>query len=893
VKQQFKKYYWTIEKQREFLSRLVTKDAQTSVGVKFVIIVAVFGAILSGWLIYRDLPNYSSPAEVPRSATQLNSEPGKVAGLDKVAVSPRQHTEQALTDSVVDSLVFISGLCATLIVLCIVFHFLVTRRLARISSYFTDFICSENNFKVKFIKDRGNDEIGMLAKSFNFLAEKLNELYSSLDKKIAERTDELEKANTELHKEIAERKIIEQKYFDIAEAMPQTLFETDVKGNLTYVNRYAYKKFGYTQKDFEAGLSVFDIIVPEDHPKARQNIQRQLKGQVLSDNEYTARKKDGSTFTIIINSKRIMENNMPVGLRGVITDISERKQAEDYLKQNRDILSLALDINNAIIWMWDVKSNSINYDANDRINTKINLPKNLDQVKDIVKPEDFNNTSEQFRQHFEGKIPFVVVEHQIKAADGQYRWCAMRAQVSGRDENGRPALVIGTLIDVTERKNAEQALKLAKEQAESAQNELKQVNLELEASVEKANLMVREALRASEVKSEFLANMSHEIRTPMNAIIGFSEQLACQNLTGEQKQYVNIINDSSKNLLGLINDILDISKIESGKMQAEIIETSIDKMVSSIEPLMRLEAQKKNLEFEIFICPDVPDVILTDPARLRQCLINLIGNALKFTQQGHIYLNIYKLEDNAGDSAKSWICFDVEDTGIGISEKQQTKIFEAFTQADSTTTRKFGGTGLGLAITKQLIKLLGGNLALNSTVHRGSVFSIRLPADTPDNCDTAASFETDADSQQTEDFNRNGKTRYIGSDTPSKFTGRVLVAEDTLTNQKLLTVILEKLGLDVTLVENGVQAVKAALSSEFDLILMDIQMPKMNGYKAASILKSKNVNTPIIALTAHALQGDRKKCFDAGCDDYLAKPIQRHKLVQKIAKFLPAKTPAS
>ncbi len=379
---------------------------------------------------------------------------------------------------------------------------------------------------------------------------------------------------------------------------------------------------------------------------------------------------------------------------------------------------------------------------------------------------------------------------------------------------------------------------------------------------------------ANQAKSQFLANMSHEIRTPMNTIIGFSDILADEDLTEEQAGYVKLVRDSSKNLLDLINDILDFSKIEAKELDIENVECSLGRILSFIDSTMTPQADKKSLDFKIVECNGLPERIHTDPARLRQCLINLANNAIKFTAKGHVYVNV-SLEDREN---QPYIRFDIEDTGIGIPEDKQQAIFGAFTQADGSHCRKYGGTGLGLTITKQLAELLGGELTATSEVGRGSVFSIVIPAG------------LDVTKQPRLDIQATHIDPCKATKEQPEFLGRILVAEDVETNQIFAKTVLEKMNLDVTIVADGNEAMQKILAQEFDLILMDIQMPRMNGYEATKALRKQGITTPIVALTAYAIKGDDKKCLEAGCDDYLSKPLDRRELLKILQKYLPAKS---
>ncbi len=455
---------------------------------------------------------------------------------------------------------------------------------------------------------------------------------------------------------------------------------------------------------------------------------------------------------------------------------------------------------------------------------------------------------------------------------------SMRLELNRSDEIG----VLGGEFDemlgrieyeCDEMKRYDEQLREAKEYAEKAKGETDQLNRQLEMSVEKANMLTHEAVKANEHKSQFLANMSHEIRTPMNAIIGFSELLREEELTEDQREFVDTISTSSVALLGIINDILDYSKIEAGMLKTEIIEFNLKESLAEIESLMRPAAHKKNLKFSILHCDDIPVIVRADPVRLRQCLLNLVSNAVKFTENGHVYINVL-VEDREG---KNFLRFDVEDTGIGVPADRLDSIFDSFTQADGSTTRKYGGTGLGLAITRQLAILLGGDIEARSEEGKGSVFSLVIPA----------GVEIDEESERINGYELIDDINE-GIDLASGYSlaGKVLVAEDCPANQMLVKVLLEKAGLELTIVGDGRLAVDEAIGGGYDIVLMDIQMPVMNGFDATRELRRKGYAGPIVALTAYAMKSDYEKCISAGCDDFLTKPLDRDELFDVLSKHL-------
>jgi signal transduction histidine kinase/CheY-like chemotaxis protein len=435
--------------------------------------------------------------------------------------------------------------------------------------------------------------------------------------------------------------------------------------------------------------------------------------------------------------------------------------------------------------------------------------------------------------------------------------------VPASDGNSYDALFVAE--DITERKRSEEASILAKKEIEEA-------NRKLEQALDHANILTRKAKVANNAKSEFLANMSHEIRTPMNGIVGMLTLALNKEREEKIREYLTIAKTCADNLLNLINDILDISKVEAGKLAIEIIDCNVDEILSVINSSMRPSALEKRIGFDVILKTDVPEQIKTDPTRLNQCLVNLIGNAVKFTETGSVTVEL-SLEEMGG---KPFVRFDVIDTGIGIPVDQQKSIFDKFMQADSSTTRKHGGTGLGLAITNQLTELLGGDLTLTSEPGKGSKFSVIIPA----NIDIASATMISNDKWCKKE------QKIEPSDEINKAAGKVLVVEDDFANQQVILGMLEETNLHAETANNGIEAVNKVTSGSYDLIFMDIQMPNMNGYDATKIIREKGYTLPIIALTAYAMKGDEEKCLNAGCDAYLPKPVDAEKLFETLGKFL-------
>jgi len=425
--------------------------------------------------------------------------------------------------------------------------------------------------------------------------------------------------------------------------------------------------------------------------------------------------------------------------------------------------------------------------------------------------------------------------------------------------------ILAALRDVTDQRKAESDLRVAREKAEEA----------------------------NQSKSEFLANMSHEIRTPMTAILGYTDLLAEQHQSDldrvEQKEYIDTIRRNGEHLLMIINDILDLSKIEAGKMTIESMPMRVDTLIRDVMELMQVKASAKGLMLDSVVENKIPMVIESDPIRLRQILVNLLGNAIKFTEIGRVRLRVCFVNSNNS------LRLSVEDTGIGMNEEQQDRLFQAFVQADNSTARRFGGTGLGLRISKRLAEMLGGDISVTSEPHVGSVFCLSLSLVKINESNWLHPIESCTVAIP------KGNEAETGPKLPAQALKgmRILLAEDGPDNVRLISFHLRKAGAEVTTVENGKLTIEQMTQdgtiegpleepARFDLVLTDMQMPEMDGYQSTQLLRDKGCTLPIVALTAHAMAGDLQKCLDAGCTNYTTKPIDRKHLIQILQQYHPA-----
>ncbi|MBF0118336.1 MAG: response regulator [Desulfobacterales bacterium] len=610
-------------------------------------------------------------------------------------------------------------------------------------------------------------------------------------------------------------------------------------------------------KNYKPDIILLDIIMPDmngyetarririNYPKEELPIifiatRRYIDEEFDLESSFSADGNDYITKPVLRN-KLLSRVNFHLGL------VKSRRELKKTEKKYRNIFEKAIE------GIYQITTDGRFLSANPALAKILGYNSSEDLIISInniasklyVNPQDM----EKFTSILQKEGTVTAFETMLYRKDSAMFWGCLSGQ-RVLDENGNISHYEGTLVDITERKDKEKAQK---------EREIADMNREI-------------AEAATKAKSDFLANMSHEIRTPMNAIIGLTDLALNTELTSKQTDYLTKIKSSAKGLLGIINDILDFSKVESGKIEFEITDFKLLDIIENVSSMFSHKAEEKGISFITSISENIPPVLYGDPLRLSQILINLVNNAIKFTDKGEIVVRIELIEKLP---QKILLKFLVNDSGIGISQDQISKLFTKFSQVDATTTRKYGGTGLGLAICKQFINMLGGEIGVESKIGNGSTFYF-----------TMEFGYVESDSFQNKD------SLYKKDITLETILGsRILLVEDNSINQQVAKEILENAGMVVDIAGNGEKAVWAVSTSNYDAVLMDVEMPVMDGYQATKLIRSeqKFSGLPIIAMTAHAVSGYKEKCLDVGMNDYITKPIETETLFETLLKWIKPK----
>ena len=629
----------------------------------------------------------------------------------------------------------------------------------------------------------------------------------------------------------------EKQFKVLVENATDIIFTMDLNGFFTYVNPIAQKVSGYNEQ--EMLLMMFVNLVDESHKEyVIQHYHNQINNlDEISNLDFPICNKNGELIWINQKARLIQGDN---GLKEFVVisrDITDIKAENELVKKSEEKYRGIIE---------NLKLGILEIDNDDKI---------VKAYPQFCFLSGYNETEligKSPTELFSHKTTNKIIKNQyikkIKAESGAYELPLIRKNgevawviTSGAEFNGsdgKPKGTMGIHLDITERKKMESDLREAKLKAEEL----------------------------NKIKEMFLANMSHEIRTPMNAIVGMSELLEQTNLDQSQLNYLSAISSSSKNLLVLINDLLDFSKIESGNLSLELVGFNLQKLINKTAETLSLKADENGVDVICNVDPNLPKMLKGDPTRIGQVLLNLLSNAVKFTSNGSVVLSVNLVEK---EKTKYMVQFSVKDEGIGISKKELTNIFKDFSQAKDSTSRLYGGTGLGLSISQKIVHLMKGDLKVKSELNKGSEFSFTVELEEVDFDD----FEKESNDNYEIKYNFN--------------QSEILLVEDNPVNSLMAKTILENWNCKIDLAENGIESIVKLKTQIYDLILMDITMPKMGGIEASLIIRNElKIKTPIIALTANAINGDNEKCLEAGMNDYLSKPYHQIDLNKVLNKWI-------
>ncbi|MFO0908005.1 MAG: PAS domain S-box protein [Isosphaeraceae bacterium] len=688
----------------------------------------------------------------------------------------------------------------------------------------------------------------------------LRQAYDELEQRVGERTRELAEANARLQREIQERTRVEsarreseERFRTLSDSAPVLIWLSDTEGKSVYFSKPYLEFTGGTQEE-ESGDGQERTLHPDDRARLLSEYWTAFRERRAYQTEYRLRRHDGQYRWIHGNAvPRVTADGQFEGFVGCCTDITERKVVEEerlkfvaLVENSSDFIAMA-DLTGRVFYLNPAGRTLVGIDQLEahwpgwmaRCMTADGLRLMELEMMPALRSQG----------HWQGETPLRHLKSG-RMIDMQHFFFVVRQR-----DSPAPLCIATISRDITERKQAEHKLQRAMESAESA----------------------------NRAKTEFLANMSHEVRTPLAAILGFADMLSDDVMSRDESlQLLDSIRRNGEHLLEVLNDILDVSKIEAGKLEIDPILYDPWRVVLEACVSLRGRVLERGVRFALEPTGPLPSRVLVDPTRLRQILVNLVSNAVKFTDPGRkvgVQVSCERDEGGLGQTLR----IDVVDEGIGMTPEQIERAFVPFQQGDSSTTRKYGGTGLGLSITRRLAEAMGGAIVVESAPGQGSCFRVILPVTLP-------SHETPwVDPEQLPRelrIERGRVERSVASMAGAPLRGRVLLAEDSPDNRRILVYYLRTAGVEVENVENGSEAVARALEEPFDVILMDMQMPVLDGYDATRQLRAAGCRAPIIALTAHALREDRANCLAAGCSEYLAKPVTLDNLLSMLSLFL-------
>jgi PAS domain S-box-containing protein len=666
---------------------------------------------------------------------------------------------------------------------------------------------------------------------------------------------ELEIQNEELQRAQRESELIRDRYARLYHQAPVGYITLSEQGLILQHNRTFAQLTGRNNKKLQ-GAPLADLFVPEDRSIFLGRFHGLYRNPVGKNMELRMLCKNGGPLWVRLTAREMEESStisgkhaVTSGLLVIVDDISQRKEAEEELQRRSTFIATLMETIPCPLYYKDTQGRYLG--GNRAFSEFMGLAPCAfigKTVYDVASPE-LAAVYDKHDQRLMKKSGSDSINIQLLRADRSLRDVIFH-KVTFSDGAGRVAGIVGAITDITDLK--QEAAELRRSQAD-----LEQARVHAES--------------ASRAKSSFLTNMSHEIRTPMNAIIGLVRLALFTDLSGKQRDYLEKIESASGSLLYLINDLLDFSKVEAGKLTLEKISFSLTTCLTNVQSIIQGKAVEKGLELRVSVSPEVPAQMDGDPFRLEQILINLLGNAVKFTGQGVVELAVTAAP--SGDDETVPVTFTVTDTGIGMNDEQMARLFKPFTQGDDSTTRRYGGTGLGLSICQRLVQLMGGKVLVTSEPGRGSTFTVTVPLDRGRQLSLLAESSLD--------------TNLV----TAALRGRlVLIVEDHPINQQVARELLEHVGMVVSIADNGRDATvcMGEIGGQFDLILMDIQMPEMDGYEATKLIRKQWVSgqLPIIAMTAHAGREELERCLQSGMDGHLAKPLSDTMLYRMLMDHL-------